>query len=148
MRVRRAREEDWDEAITQRFGLKAELPSPFQARRPRGGPCFGRLQRACTVLFQILVGRNLREHGQLQRVDDMLRGRGAREDPGKKADEGDEHDRERCRRPGAQLIGGRELVKNGVYALLRVVERLGEDDISTTIGARKRRPPTIVVRTN
>jgi hypothetical protein len=78
----------------------------------------------------------------------MLRGQGAGEESGEKADESDEHDREGCRRPGAQLISGREVNENALKPFLAYSNALARITISTTIGARNRRPPTIVVRTN
>ena len=100
--------EDWDEAVSQRFGLKAELPSPFHRHEDHGKvSALGGPQRACTLLLQILLRGNLRKHRRLQCVDDMLRGHGAGEEAGKKAQEGDKHDRERCRRPGSQLMVGK-----------------------------------------
>jgi hypothetical protein len=58
----------------------------------------------------------------------VLRRHGAGQEPGKKADQGDEHDRERCRRPGTQLIGRQEVNENGGQTLLCALERLCENN--------------------
>ena len=62
MRVRRAGDEDRDEAAAQRFGLNAELPSPFHGHEDHGKlRDLGDAQRACALLLQIVVTRNLRQ---------------------------------------------------------------------------------------
>ena len=62
MRVWRAGDKDRDEAAAQRFGLNAELPSPFHGHEDHGVfRDLGDAQRACGLLLQIVVPRNLRQ---------------------------------------------------------------------------------------
>ena len=77
MRVWGAGDKDRDEFVAQRFGLNTELPSPFRGHENhREFSDLGDAQRACALLLQVLIGRNLREHRQLQYVNHPLRGHG------------------------------------------------------------------------
>src|SRR3984885_879060 len=115
MRVRRAGDEDRDEAVAQRFGLNAELPFPFHRHEHNGKlPNLGDAQGACALLFQIFVSRNLRQNRRLQCVYETLRDQGMGDEPSKKADERDHCDRKRRRHADAQVRNSWNVDNNGL----------------------------------
>jgi hypothetical protein len=104
VRVRRADNEDRDEAGAQRFGLNADMRSLLYGHEHNGKlPNLGAAQGACALLFQIFLSRNLREHRRLQCVDEALRDQSMGDKPSQKADELDHRDQKCSRHADAQV---------------------------------------------
>ena len=72
---------------------RAANPPPW-ARTRRGVHPSRRRPERLSFLLQIVIGGNIRQHRRLQCVDHSLRGYAPSKEPGKKADDGDEPDRQ------------------------------------------------------